>query len=1033
MQPLAGRLSEAGDDLTFVGTTNGLYVVDAGGRLHHFLYSPVGIRKMALVGDITGDGIGEVAVAFVDTRAPALRCHDGATWEELWQYAPMARIWDREWVDRQMAVTGLEVLAGEEGQKLAITSGRSVICIDARDGSEEWRFGAPAALGPMAVLSGLDGEGGAVFAGTNDGDLYWLDGRTGKTRWRTRLPRHDGMMYDDIQRLVSDVAVLDDASGKVLVASADGYAQLYDLPGKRREWETRAFGQDPGGMYLDYSSADLVISVAPDITGDGLPEALLSEATGGKLYYATPSAGRTSLCDSGGTIVWEKNPLQHFGKGIYTGCIDGKPFLLQSSGSEITLIDLKDGQSVLHRVPLAQLADPDQSLIVGSPGGQDYLAFSSTTDLVALSASGEVRWSYPRLGNVTSEEADFVGDGTGDVLFCAEQFGGTAYDSYYPLEGQGVRLLAMMDGATRSVAWSREVPYGELRDMGGLQGMRVAPDLVGHDQVPDIVGYREDTVFIFSGRDGSLTTLPAGLQIAALEVVRRGADGSAIALATPGVGDQESGDAGGLLVLDAAGAPLWMTTVAGWPDDQQIGSLMALDDVSSDNVDELALVSASRAVVFRSVAATDNYQERLTIEPGAGRYISSVEQVTDADRDGIRDLACIQLGQASQSMGQGLAPPAPLLTLRSGADGHQLFQVELPAYWTTYDLSCGDFNGDGYADSLFFLPNEKGIGLTMIVLSGRDGATLRAPGMETEYFVEPGGRPPAVNIGDFDGDGADELGYLSFPAGWYGYAEDPPEIAPEDRQLCLRVYSPALDSFLTSVPASLRMKTGFYGGGNPNLLAADVDGDGRFEMMCDVTDPYVPSYDPDAGFYLDYGGSTGGNLAVVDLDSGLRLAAFAGFSASGVSLFEAHKPGTLGVAARGAACFLRVDGGLSITSPEDGATAGPNVSVTWEGATEGNFATVYVDGVRYDMTGDSRSDLYLGRGNHDITVISEDNWGRVSCGPANMGKPLTIKVVPSPWKPAWLVLSLVALVAVAGALSYPRLHRAWRARRRASR
>ena len=62
---------------------------------------------MALTNDITGDGLREVVVALNDTQVPALRCYDGATWEKVWQYTPMTRIWDKLWVDRQLIITDL--------------------------------------------------------------------------------------------------------------------------------------------------------------------------------------------------------------------------------------------------------------------------------------------------------------------------------------------------------------------------------------------------------------------------------------------------------------------------------------------------------------------------------------------------------------------------------------------------------------------------------------------------------------------------------------------------------------------------------------------------------------------------------------------------------------------------------------------------------------------------------------------------------------------------------------------------------------
>jgi len=65
-------------------------------------------------------------------------------------------------------------------------------------------------------------------------------------------------------------------------------------------------------------------------------------------------------------------------------------------------------------------------------------------------------------------------------------------------------------------------------------------------------------------------------------------------------------------------------------------------------------------------------------------------------------------------------------------------------------------------------------------------------------------------------------------------------------------------------------------------------------------------------------------------------------------------------------------------------------------------------------------------------VRSVDDCGRISYGPSDLSAPVTIKVTPSPWKPVLLVVSLFALIAIILLLFYARLHRTWRARRRAA-
>jgi hypothetical protein len=215
------------------------------------------------------------------------------------------------------------------------------------------------------------------------------------------------------------------------------------------------------------------------------------------------------------------------------------------------------------------------------------------------------------------------------------------------------------------------------------------------------------------------------------------------------------------------------------------------------------------------------------------------------------------------------------------------------------------------------------------------------------------------------------------------------------------------------------------------MLQADFDLDGHPEVIMRVGEPATPAYDPDAS--TDYPGSSSPQyLALVDMDSGRRLAGFTGFDPTSMSLFHSQRPGILGVAACGGICFLRIGADLEVTSPDDGARTGPTVGVKWDGPTDGDFSQVFVDGVRNDITNGFESELYLGRGDHGIVVRSVDDCGRISYGPADLGTPVSIKVAPSPWKPAWLILSLFALLAIVLLLFYARLHRTWRARRRAA-
>ncbi|MDM7998819.1 MAG: PQQ-binding-like beta-propeller repeat protein [Dehalococcoidia bacterium] len=1032
--PLMGKLSDSSNNLTFVGTTNGLYAVAPGGKLHHFIYSPFGIKHMALIDDVTGDGTREIVIALDDTQVPALRCYDGATWEKLWQFAPTARIWDNQWLECQLFITSLKVIGNSDAQSLLITSGRCVLSVDTKDGSEQWRFTGSAALPRMVTLADLnDDAADEVFAGSSDGYLYWLNARTGKQQWRTKLPEHkdanygEDPWYSSRNYSVSDIIVLDEDAGKIAVASADDWVHMYDLREKKRVWGALAFLTDPGEAGM--SSDCVLMSPTADFTGDGAAEILLAKTRNSVRYAGGMTNGKRALCDSAGNIVWRqgtsnKSAYVWHGMAFETAVFEGKPVYLDRSESEpweIRLVDLKDGESVLHAVPMD--ATGGMGVFVRQPGGDGYLSFSSNNDLVAMSANGDLLWHYPRVGNVATQCGNFVGDVTEDVLLWAES-GGELYPNF------GARLLRMIDGATKDVAWSYEMPYSVLKGGGGLKRVQVTADLVGSDNVPDIIACAGEAIFIFSGKDGTVSNIPVGQPIASVEIIRNGPSGNALAV----------GIANGLLIIDIAGTPLWATTASDWMDDES-GSFMTLDDINSDNVTDLAVWSTNQIVALKSQGNAADFELHHTIQCEDGFSIRVPEVVADSDGDGIRELACLQEGAPQtqeHDRGHSHSPPRHLLCIESLEDRQILLKADLQGTVLGYDLACGDFNADGYPDSAMLVLEWSDISggrSCLRILSDKDGSQVWEHATGTGGFSYGSTSEgimfsilPIVNIGDINGDSADDLAYsaaLPQPSGSY-------------QQQRLQVFDVAHDTMLRDIAVTPRLHQSSFGNydaasQDDQMLLADFNADGYPEIVMRVTEPSMPSYDPDVGtFYYDPRSSSPQYLALIDVENGQRVATFARFRANAMSLLRSHQSGVLEVAACGGICYLQTGLDLQITSPGDGERTRSIVTVKWEGPSDGSFSQVFVDGVRNDITNGLESDLFLARGNHTILVRSIDECGRISYSPPDLSTPLSIRVSPSPWKPVWLAGSLLVLLAAVLALFYARLHRAWRARRRAT-
>lgn len=819
--------------------------------------------------------------------------------------------------------------------------------------------------------------------------------------------------------------MLDAEEGLAAVAATDGLVRLYDLRNKNLEWDIDFSDEDTGSVGP--------MALVPNATADDGPGMLVS-------YYApVPQSGgyteprlRMALLDTAGDSLWDRDA------GAWTisaGTFGGRPVVIMAGEEGIRLLDMADSETLVRTISTSSLESTPYN--VRQIGADAFLVGSEMT---ALSSTGDVLWHYPLIDNVRATSGDFVGDATEDTLFSGEwereswvrgpgvnadgiALAAPPYTTPVEAPEPEVRLLKVMDGATGEIAWSYEVPPGDMKDGGGLKGVKVTAALVGGDGGQDIVCHRGGSVFIFDGSSGAPASFPTGQPVESLQVMRNGSSGSVFAVVA----------ADNLTIFDITGAALWTTTGAEWVDGATV-RFTVLDDINSDNVSDLAVLCESRIVLLESASSAAAYQPHLTFDAETGSLIEFAQVVTDANGDGVRELACIQRSQGTPQADQEwdknpTQPPQAFLVKRSPVGGEQLLRITIPGWNTAIELSCGDFDGDGCSDSLMCCDSYQingapdspgGYGAVLRVISGRDGATLwehLATNKSSWGWNGWKSALPAGNVGDVTGDGRDDLCWSSCNSveAYSGYW---------CTQQFVEFFDVAHDQPVATVAMSplLGEDAGGYGVESP-LLPADADGDGRAEVLSTVSEPAtIPSYMVGNTPYL----------AVADPESGERLAAFLGFDVTSVSLFETHRPGVLGVAGAGGAYFLDTGVSLRITSPAQGASTGPTVDVRWEGTGEGEFVQVFVDGVRNHTGNGSEARLYLGRGEHDIVVWSIDDCGRILYGPADLGAPISIRVTPSPWMPVMLVLTLLATVAFILALLYPRLHRTLRARRRAA-
>lgn len=1000
-KPVTGCLADDGEDMAFVGTSDGLYVV-SGGKLVHYIYTPFGISHITLSDDITGNGWHEIVVSLGQADVASIRCHDGKTGDKLWEFAPRQRVYVESvgWTDLQLPTNDLAVAEGPEYQVLIVSSGRHLYGVDARDGREIWRFQSLHDLGRVAVLSDLNGDGvDDVAVGADSGALYLISGETGKVRWETEGSERRQTEYSAPQQTaVTSLDVYDRQAGKVIVGGGDGKVRLVDLRRRACEWVATMVGNSRD------LPADVRVYAIPDVTADGLSEVLITLKAPSTDRYGSPvDSGRepnaldTYLLDGvSGATVWQRSLNTWPDWGPALAVYGGTPVLLESrTTSVVKLIALSDG-SVVKQMDVTSL---DGRALRACQFGDAYLAVSDGSDLVQTSAEGDTLWSYPRLSSVTAVQGDFTCDGTPDLLGlgkCSPP-GGT---------GQSVRVLSVMDGVTFQEAWRHEVPHDVFYASGGLSSVQAGLGRSGTGRV-DVIGFRSQSIFYFDGADGSLSVLEAGKDLRSLESMKAGAESGAILCGT----DDE------ILVMDGSGGAAWRSTFASWGN--VTGEVRALDDINGDEVSDMAVILPDRIIIAGSkgAGALDFEALRIISAPDGGTL--AFKQLTpDLNGDGLRDLAYYERDAMT---GEQTAYSA--LVVVSPSDGETLLRLDLdrPAL---FDLGCADFTGDGIPDSLVFWQEEMISTASfyqparLAVVSGADGrsiwSSVRSDGYPGLIDSQPGDDTggarsiPAVAVRDTEVGGY----YLAVSE----VSGDRVEVSLYDLRQTSLVRAISIPPLLevTGRPEYGQypgiggfVETGLSrptGAASSHRIAAIDVGDDDLAPVAVLTSESAGTVRIDTA------------TALMDVADGRRAVYFP-MDCDGY--FSTGEKGHLATAAAGGIHRLNLGSDIDIVSVAGGSTYGSPVRIAWEGGIAG-YSDVYVDGCRHAMTSESEVRVSLRAGHHEVFIRHIDETGKVSYAVVE------IKVRQLPWS---ILAGIAVCVGLAAAYLYPGRSWARRVRR----
>ncbi len=437
-----------------------------GAPLGHRLFFMTGADNASCVrsvADVTGDGRDEIVVGIDESQVDNIFLLDGASSgaaTTVWSIETMDGVsGGSPWGDQSLVPVSDSDGNGSQNILLGTAwGGRTAYELDSLDGTILWRFDTYNAVDSgwvysLAQLNDITGDGvpeTAFGAGSDNDTVYMVDGASSGPA--TALWEYQAL--DAVLSVRSLGDVNGDGDHDVLAAIGDNGRQLVALSGGTVSPSGEVLWTYPAG------ATAAAVEVLPDITGDGVQEALAILWTGD---------GSAIRCLNGatGALVWSSTEVSDFGMMVdlledVTG--DGTPEIIVSSFENAAIVlDGSDG-SLVWKTIVGTLNGGDVWTAraiddVNGDGRQDVIAGSFDYHVYALDGDdGAVQWTYNTNNRVFSvyPAGDLDGDGRPEVVVGTQDT--TDNVVVHVLSGIGSSIFVDGFESGDTLGWSATVP-----------------------------------------------------------------------------------------------------------------------------------------------------------------------------------------------------------------------------------------------------------------------------------------------------------------------------------------------------------------------------------------------------------------------------------------------------------------------------------------------------------------------------------------------------------------------------------------------